>query len=106
MSSYHTTADWAVAQLRRADWISRHEMIDGLSISKPALYAQICKRMAPSELLDGKASGVRIGERTPIILPDKARKGYRQLSLHSYFRPMVKKPQYKQLRLDQSFQKR
>ena len=105
MPTYNTTADWAVAQLRQNDWVTRHEMIRGFDISRPRLYDQICKRMSPSELICGTASGVQADHAT-IILKDKVRKHYKQTSLHMYFRRAVKKPKFKQLTLDTFFSRR
>ena len=30
MPSYRTTADWVVAQLRKVDWVTRHNMVERL----------------------------------------------------------------------------
>ena len=103
MPTYNTTADWGVAQLRRVDWVSRHEMIQGVAIAKPRLYSDICKRMSPSELLDGIATGKRLCDGSTIVLMDKDRQTYRQTTLWRYFKRAVKKPAFKQLKLDMYF---
>ncbi len=81
------TAKWAQRQLIRMDWGSRHAHLDSIKRTKPELYAMIVKLMSPDEHLEGKATGISVSAKTPIVLKDRPK--HRQVTLHRYFRRAV-----------------
>ena len=109
MPTYPTTADWVVAQLRREDWIQRHNLANLLKNERPRVYSQVVKKMHPSELLEGTNTGISASPCTIIVAGDIHRPGYKQTSLFKYFKRVKRvppKPAYNQLTLHRFFKKK
>ena len=97
MPTYHTTADWVVAQLRKEDWVTRNMVADRLKISRPRVYEGIVKRMGPCELLAGECTGPAMGRTTIIISKGSTKAKYKQTTLYEYFHPKVSKDKQRKL---------
>ena len=106
MPSYLTTADWVVAQLRREDWIRRHQLATLLKDRKERMYAQVVKKMSPIELLEGMDTGISASPFTVVVARDIKRSGYKQLTLNMFFKRVPAKPAYKQVTLHRYFKRK
>lgn len=107
MPTSKTTAQYVVSQLRREDWVSRHDYASRIKMSRPAIYGQVCKLMHPSELLDGLSTGMTLSKNRVVVALDKDRKKLRgtQRTLHEFFLLKPKKPQYVQQTLRMFFRR-
>ena len=89
-----------VAMLRRMNWVTRHEYWAKFKANTQLQDAGAVKHvyytMGPDELLDGRGEGFTMPPlmrfvMMPIPLPDKVRRGKRQLTLHDFWKVRPKK---------------
>ena len=76
---------WLQRQLLRLDWQDRHRLLAQIEDSKPHLHKEILRITSPDDLLQGKASGIKLTGQSPVIVL-KNKPKYRQVTLHRYTR--------------------
>ena len=98
-----STAKFAVAQLRRLDWIQRHEYFEKIGKFNPILMHNVQLAMSPDELMTGLSTGLKALPGDVIVMKDRARKKHHmvQATLDMYFH--VKKRRVYQATLDMFF---
>ena len=96
-------AKYAVAHLRKLDWVQRHRYFEKIAKHNPSMGHAIQSAMHPGELLSGFNTGMPALPTDIIVLKDKNRKRpYAvQTTLHMWF--FVKKRRISQQTLDKYF---
>ena len=81
------TALWVVKQCRKMDWVSRHELLARLAVTRPRIHAKAMGLLGPDEALNGTFSGVVLCRGCVVIAKNgKVKAKYTQKTLYSYFK--------------------
>ena len=96
MPCYKSAAEWAVAQFRREDWVTRHHLMARLRVNRPTLWGQIMDMMSPDEALDGRDTMRPTSGRVALVMKNRMKPkpttNLVQTKITKYFRRVSVQP--------------